>query len=103
MNAKILMCRCFMEKFHQEGHDYMKKKIHFHCKHKEKHLYFVLFGKDHLFGTDYSSSIEERKCSCATDLSHEVCQFCINARYLLKFMCYKVCMNKIPASFQLEI
>ena len=82
MHAKILMCPCFMQKCQAEVNDYVKRIIHLHCKFKEKHLYFVLCCKDHPFAANYSSLMEERKCSCASGLSHEVCNFCIEARYL---------------------
>ena len=83
------MCHCFVQRFQQEGHDDVKKQIYLNCKCKEKHLYFVLFCKDYPFGAAYTSTMEERKCSCANGLSHEICQLCINARYLLNFLCGK--------------
>lgn len=89
MHAKILMCPCFMRKFHQEDNEYVKKIIHFHCRCKDKHLYFVLFCKDHPFGAHFSSTMEEKKCMCATGLSHKLRQFCLNVRYLLNFKCFK--------------
>ena len=76
------MYECHKQKFQSEGHKYVKKIIHFHCKCKDTH---ILFCKDYPFGADVSSNMEERKSSRASCLSHEVCQFCCNVRYLLHF------------------
>ena len=33
----------------------------------------------------------KKNCSCKTGLSHEVCGFCLSARYILNFKCFKIC------------
>ena len=35
MLFKVLMCRCFDEKFHFEANKYVKKLVHFHCHCKD--------------------------------------------------------------------
>ena len=32
MLAKVLMCTCYVGKFHAEYNEYVKKLVHFHCK-----------------------------------------------------------------------
>ena len=48
MLAKILMCRCYFDKFNSEGNEYVKKLTHFHCNCAEEHLLYVLFYKERL-------------------------------------------------------
>ena len=94
------MCACYKEEFQAESHTYVKKLIHFHCKCKEKHFYHVLFCNEHSFGADFAASIEEnKKCSCKSGLSHEVCCFRLTVRYLLNFKCFKICMEEVPENF----
>ena len=97
------MCGCYKEKFDSEGNDYIKKAVHFHCKCKDKHRMYVLFCKDHPYGSNFNYQMIERKCLCANSLSHEVCQFCFNVRYLLNFKCFKICMENIPLSHENEL
>ena len=60
------MCSCYKEEFQFEGHIYIKKLVHFHCKYKEKYFYYVLFCKDHPFGADFRGSVtDEQKCKMA--------------------------------------
>ena len=103
MLTKILVCQCYKEKCDSEENDYIKKAIHFHCRYKDKHQMYVLFGKDHPYGGNFSYQMVNRKCLCANGLSHEICQFCFNVRYLLNFKCFKVCMENIPLSFENEL
>ena len=97
------MCECYNEKFNSEGSAYIKKVTHFHCKCKDKHRLYVLFCEDHPYGGNFNFQMTERKCLCATHLSHEVCQFCFNVRYLLNYKCFEICMEKIPLSFENEL
>ena len=71
MIAKILMCICYKEEFQVGVHEYIKKKIHFHCKCQGKHIYYVLFCKDYPFGTKMVTP-EIEKCLCKDSLSLEV-------------------------------
>ena len=97
------MCECYNEKFNSEGSAYIKKVTHFYCKCKDKHRLYVLFCEDHPYGGNFNFQMTERKCLCATHLSHEVCQFCFNVRYLLNYKCFEICMEKIPLSFENEL
>ena len=97
------MCECYNEKFNSEGSAYIKKVTHFYCKCKDKHRLYVLFCEDHPYGDNFNFQMTERKSLCATHLSHEVCQFCFNVRYLLNYKCFEICMEKIPLSFENEL
>ena len=97
------MCECYNEKFNSEGSAYIKKVTHFYCKCKDKHRLYVLFCEDHPYGGNFNFQMTEKKCLCATHLSHEVCQFCFNVRYLLNYKCFEICMEKIPLSFENEL
>ena len=103
MIAKILMCECVKKNFQSESCKYIKKIIHYHCKCKEKHLYFTIFCKEHPFRANFSSNQEERKCTCTVKLSQEVCQFCCNIRYLLNFKYFKICVEQIPENLQKDM
>lgn len=98
MISKILMCRCYKEEFKTEGHTYNKKLIHFHCKCKEKHFYYILLRKNHPFGADFGgSATDERKCNYKSGLFHEVCGFCFSN--LLTFKCSKICVEEVFDNF----
>ena len=110
MISKILMCPYYKQEFQAAGHTYIKKLIHFHCKFKEKHFHYVLFCENHPFGFDFSSSVRneiknfgglvgDEKCTCKNGFSHEVCNFCFPARYLLKFKCFKIRVEEVPVEF----
>ena len=75
MIENILLCICYKEKFQAGAHEYIRKKIHFHCKCQEKHIHYVLFYKDHPFGAKIASQ-EIEKCLCRDGLPHEICGFC---------------------------
>ena len=92
------MCECYKEKIDSEENDYIKKAIHFHCR-----CMYVLLCKDHPYGGNFNYQMVERKRLCANGLSHEICQFCFNVRYLLNFTCFKICMENIPLSFANEL
>ena len=103
MLAKILMCECYKEKFDSEENGYIKKAIHFHCRWKDKHRMYVLLCKDHPYGGKFNYQMVERKCLYANDLSHEICQFCFNVRYLLNIKCFQICLENIHLSFENEL
>ena len=104
MLAKILMCSCYVQKFHSERNDYVKKLIHFHFKCEEKHLLYVLFCEKHPHGSLPTPEIE-KECTCGTASANDVCDFCvqIQIKYLLNFRCYKLCLERIPTSIQDEL
>ena len=98
MIAKILMCRCYVEKFHSEGNKYVKKLAHFQCKCKDQHVLYVLFCEQHPY--QQTPILEEKKCTCATAPAKELYNFCIHVKYLLNFKCYKLCFERIPVGIQ---
>ena len=96
------MCSCYVEKFHSEGNEYVKKLTHFHCKCKEKHLLYVLFCDKHPYGSALIPQME-KKYTCATASALDVCDFCVQVKYLLNFKSYKVCLKRISVSIQDEL
>ena len=42
----------------------------------------------------------DEKCSCKILGSYEVCNLCVQVKYLLNFGAYKICMRKTPKSVQ---
>ena len=101
MLAKILMCRCYVEKFHSEGNEYGKNLTHFYCKCEEDHLLFILFCEKHTHGSLPTPEME-KECTCATASANHVCDFCVQIKYLLNFKCYKLYLERIPVSIQDE-
>ena len=102
MLAKILMCRCYVEKSHSEGNEYVKNFTQFHCRCNEKHLLYVLFCEKHPHGSLPTPEME-KECTCATRPANDICDFCVQIKYLLNFKCYKLCLEKIPASIQVKL
>ena len=47
MLAKILMPSCYVQKFHDEDHEYVKKLCHFKCKCNDSHLMYILSCEKH--------------------------------------------------------
>ena len=43
------MCGCFVQGFHEEGNEYVKKLCHFYCHRKEAHEYFIYTCIGHVF------------------------------------------------------
>ena len=105
MILKILMCRCYKEEFQAKGHKYKKKIIHFHCKYKDRHSYYVLFCNEHPYGADFGDSVaqDEKKCDCKSGLSHEVYGFPFSVRYLLNFKSFNICVEELPGTFAEKI
>ena len=98
MIAKIIMGTCYKEEFQAGAHEYIKKRIHFHCKCQGKHIYYDRFCKDYPFGAKMACQ-EIEKCLCKDGLSLEVCGFCLTGRYLLNFKCFEICVKKVPDEF----
>ena len=70
MLAKILMCKCYLNKFQSEGNEHVKKLTHFHCKCKDKHLLYILFCEKHPHGGDLIPQMIGKRCTCANGCSH---------------------------------
>ena len=96
------MCKCFFDKFNSEGNEYVKKLINFRCKCKNDHLIYVLFCKEHPYVSSPIPRMKE-KCECATAFANDICDFCIQVKYLLYFKCYKFCLERILVSTQDEL
>ena len=103
MLAKIITCECYYEKFHSEGHNYVKKLIYFHCMCREKHLLHVLTCEKHPYIGKPIPQMTGKKCTSPTNCSHEIFKFCCSVRYLLNFRCFKLCVKRIPSRFENEI
>ena len=100
MILKKFMCCCSREEFRVETVLIKKKLIHFHCKCKEKHFYYVLFCKNNPFGAGFVAPQQtKRKCNCKSGFSHEVCRFCFSIRYLLNVKRFKICEEDLPDYF----
>ena len=97
------MCSCWVEKFHSEGNEYVKKLTHFHCKCKQKHLLYVLLCNKHPYGAGFIPQMEKKKCTCATAFALDICDFCVQVKYLLNFKSYKILLKRIPVSIQDEL
>ena len=85
------MSPCYAEKFHQENHDYVKKIFHFHCTFVAVNSTFLLRLELTIWSCTVHVQILEK---------NEICNFCIEVKYLLNFRAFKICMNKLPESFQ---
>ena len=97
MLAKVLMCTCYVEKFHAEDNEYVKRLVHFHCKWRDKHILYVLFYDKHPYGAPPIPQME-KSCMCATSVAQDVLAFCDQVEHLLNFRAYKLCMKRIPTS-----
>ena len=80
----------------------MKKLTHFHCNCADEHLLYVLFCKEHLYGSPSVPGMQ-KKCKCSAAFANDICDFCIQVKYLLNFKCYKFCLERIPVSIQDEL
>ena len=93
MLVKVLMCCCFVQGFHEEGNEYLKKLCHFYCECKEKHEYFVYTRKSHPFINKRMDEMQH-KCTCKILGSYETCNFCVQVKYLINFGAYKINTKK---------
>ena len=99
MLTKILICRCYKEKFHEVKEEYVKKLIHFHCKCKEKHLLLVCLCDEQPYGSNLPEHAE-KECKCASAPAKDFCDFCRWVSDLLNFKVYKICVKCIPKSLK---
>ena len=81
------MCSCYAEKFHEEENVY------------EKHLIFILTCKKHPYVADKIPNMDPR-CTCSILDPHEICNFCVRARYIFNFKAFKFCLKGVQASIQ---
>ena len=102
MLAKILICSCFVEKFHNEDNEYVKKLCHFKCKCNDSHIIYILSCNEHPY---VAAKIPEMDpgCNCPPIDALEIFNYCRQVRYLLNFRAYKLCLKKIPESIQDKI
>ena len=75
MLAKILMCSCYVQQFHEEGHEYVKKLCHFKCKCSDSHPIYILSCKQHPFVAAIISEMDP-KCQCPFIGSYDILIFC---------------------------
>ena len=94
--SKILMCSCNAQKFQDEGNEYVKKLLHFHFHCQDCYFFYVYTWKWHPF---VAARIPEMDL-CANIGLQEICNFCVQIRYLLNFTACKLCLKKIPINFQ---
>lgn len=75
MLAKILMCSCYAEQFHEEENEYVKKFCHFHCKCKDEHIVYILSYEKYSYVAPKVPNMEP-KCKCPVLDAHDICNFC---------------------------
>ena len=94
MLAKISMCICYTEYFHNEENEYVKKPYHFYCHCKEEHVHF---GHTCLYHPFAAKKVDgtKNKCFCASLRPYETCEFCVQIKYLLNFRACKFCLRTI--------
>ena len=95
MIAKILMCPCFVESFHEEGNSYVKKQYHFICKCKDNQEYFVHTCQYHLCIGKLLYGMQSN-CSCKNLGLFLICGFCVQVKYLINFRTDSLCVKSIP-------
>ena len=95
----MLMCSCYAQQFHEEGHEYIKKLYHFKCKCHDKHLVYVLSCKKHPFVTAKIPEMDP-KCQCPFIGPQDIFNFCRQVRYLFNFRALKFFLKRIPENFQ---
>ena len=44
--------------------------------------------------------MEQERYICAVKAKNEICNFCVEVKYLLNFKAFKFCINKVPKNFQ---
>ena len=95
MLAKILMGSCYVNKFHSEGNEYVKKLTPFHSKCNKKHLLYVLFCNNYPHGDSQVLQFGG-KCTCAIKFAFHVWDFCTRVKYLLNYKVNKFYLKSIP-------
>ena len=68
----------------------------FNCYCKDKHEYFVLTCKQHLFISNDIVGMNYDNCSCKFSGPHDVCSFCVWLRYIINCCVTKICIEKTP-------
>lgn len=99
MYAKVVMCPCYSEKFHEEENEYIKKLCHFKCRCQDEHKIFILTCEEHPFIATKIPLVAP-KCKFPLLASHEICTFCRDVRRLINCQAYKFCLKAIPESIQ---
>ena len=97
MLAKILMCPCHVQYFHEEGKEYVKKLCHFYCKCKDDHEYFVYACRSHPY---IHKRLDGMQLNCTRKHGdpYDICNFYVQLKHLLNFRAYKICAKSIPAN-----
>lgn len=91
------MCSCNVQGFHEEGNEYIKKLCHFYCHCKEEHSVeetFVLTCRHSLIHRRMEGM--QDKCTCKNLCLYEICNFCVQVKYLINFGACKICIRNIP-------
>ena len=98
------MCCCYKEEFQAKSYKYKQKIIHFHCKCKDRHSYYVLFCNEHPYGDDFGNSAaqDEKKCD-GKSVYHKVCGSCFSVKNVLNFESFKICVEELPDTFAEKI
>lgn len=57
------MCSCFVEKFHNEDNEYIKKLWLFKCKCKDSHVVYILSCEKHPYVASNIPEVDS-ECKC---------------------------------------
>ena len=89
------MCLSNAESFDEEGNSYVIKMYHFYCKCKYVDEYIFNAYKYHPFIGKILNGMQS-SCSCRNLGPFEVCDFCVQVKYLINFHTYKLCIKSVP-------
>ena len=76
-----------------------KKCIYFYCNCEDEHEIFALTSVEHPFLFNTMPEMYH-KCYCKNLGLFETCNFCVERRYLLNFLCVKFCFETIPKKIE---
>lgn len=76
-----------------------KQCIHVHCNCEDEHEIFALTCVEHPFLFNTLPEMHH-KCYCKNLEPFEICNFCVERRYLLNFLCVKFCFETIPKKIE---
>ena len=93
------MCSCFVQGFHEEGNEYVKKFCHFYCHCKEEHEHFVYTCEGHLFINKRMDGMKHKWTYKILE-PYEISNVCVQVKNLINFCTYKICMRTIPKNMQ---
>ena len=93
MGAKVLVSLLY-RKISSWKSRLCQKIGHFHCHREYGHYLYVCNCKQHPFIVPRANHMELH-CTCPN-----IFNFCVEVKYLLNFRAFKICMNKVPESFQ---